>query len=206
MSHCGKLIVFEGPDGVGKSTLSNALVKELITLGIPALYFAFPGKKEGTLGYHIYALHHNPLEFGITSSISPTSMQLLHIASHITAIENEILPALNQGKWVVLDRFWWSAWVYGLVNDIKESKLQKMLSIEHEYWGNVYPDITFLIQRTHSLKEEPAERWHKLHSEYNNIAKLEAQHYNVEIIKNNGPLPLTFQQIMQKVVNICNNK
>lgn len=205
MSNQGRLIVFEGPDGVGKSTISNWLVNELTNLGIPSLYMAFPGRKEGTLGYHIYNLHHNPIEFGICTGINPVSLQLLHIASHISAIESEILPALQEGTWVILDRFWWSTWVYGFVNGISENKLQKMLSVEHEYWINVRPALTFLVERSASLKEEePLEKWHKLREAYSNMAMDQAHSYCVEVVKNDETVEVATQQVMQKIVEKFN--
>ena len=60
MSENGFLVVFEGADGVGKSTLSKGLFDYLQSKAVPSLHLAFPGKDEGTLGKHIYDLHHRP--------------------------------------------------------------------------------------------------------------------------------------------------
>ena len=50
MSGHGSLIVIEGPDGVGKTTLTHALVTRLRHLGFPCHTYAFPGNEPGTLG------------------------------------------------------------------------------------------------------------------------------------------------------------
>ena len=101
----GKLIVFEGPDRVGKSTLADALTKKLVELGIPCEHLALPGRIEGTVGRLVDGIHHAPKTFGL-HQITPTSLQALHVAAQLDAIERIILPALNMGTWVVLDRFW----------------------------------------------------------------------------------------------------
>src|SRR5690606_22290603 len=98
----GYLFVFEGPDGVGKTSLAKATVDVLLSNSIPCEYLAFPGRKEGTLGHHIYELHHNRAQLE-TNALAPTALQALHIAAHIDAIENQIWPLLETGTSVVLD-------------------------------------------------------------------------------------------------------
>ena len=89
----GRLIVFEGLDGVGKSTLAQHLTSRLREVGIPCRFLAFPGRESGTLGRLVYDLHHDAPRLGV-SDVNSTSLQVLHIAAHIDAIEGEILPAL----------------------------------------------------------------------------------------------------------------
>ncbi len=111
----GKLIAFEGPDGVGKSSLAEAIVQRLCDGRIVAEGISLPGSASGTLGHHVYHLHHDHVQLGI-KSINPTSLQLLHAAAHVDEIQSQILPRLTEGRWVVLDRFWWSTTVYGWAN------------------------------------------------------------------------------------------
>src|SRR6266487_3071410 len=124
----GRLYIFEGPDGVGKTSLSRAFSELLNANGLECDYFSFPGQEPGTLGKHVYDLHHHPVKCGI-ESIEPASLQLLHIAAHIDAIESRIIPALKKGRYVVLDRFWWSTWVYGLLNAVDKRYLQAMIEL-----------------------------------------------------------------------------
>ena len=97
MTTLGKLYVFEGPDGVGKSTLAQWFASHLQESGYACTLLSFPGKEDGTLGEHVYELHHDPARFGI-QSLSAASLQLLHVAAHIDAIETRIKPLLNEGE------------------------------------------------------------------------------------------------------------
>ena len=89
---------------MGKSTLTHTLTIHLNSIGIHCDHFAFPGHEPGSLGRLVYDFHHNPVNFGI-KSVNPTSVQVLHIAAHIDAVERYILPAIEKGRSIVLDRF-----------------------------------------------------------------------------------------------------
>ena len=120
--NAGRLIVFEGPDGVGKSTLAQALTNRLMAMGLSCEHLSFPGKEEGTIGSLVYDVHHRPAGYGI-GAITAASLQALHIAAHLDAIEQRIVPALNEGRWVILDRFWWSTWAYGCAAGVDKATL-----------------------------------------------------------------------------------
>ena len=94
MRQSGKLYVFEGPDGVGKTELSVRFAAILTNRGIAATHVSFPGKDEGTIGKVVDGLHHAPESFGVTK-VAPATLQLMHIAAHVDAIERTILPALR---------------------------------------------------------------------------------------------------------------
>ncbi|MYF78658.1 MAG: hypothetical protein F4180_01825 [Chloroflexi bacterium] len=142
----GKLIVFEGPDGVGKSTIAEQLAYRLGEVGIPCEHLAFPVREPCSLGRLIDDLHHYAPGLGL-GDVNPTSLQLMHIAAHIDAIEGRILPALRAGTWVILDRFWWSTWVYGGAFGVSECSLKAMIDLERLHWGRVNPDVLFLVER-----------------------------------------------------------
>lgn len=199
MTQLGKLIVFEGPDGVGKTTLAHKVVEGLNHFGFPCSYYAFPGRENGTLGWHVYNLHHNHTRFGI-QNISQSSLQLLHIAAHIDAIENKILPMLRTGQSVVLDRYWWSTWVYGIVHGATPRLLQTMLQTEQAQWENTLPATVFLISRGEPFRSEnPVDTWQRLCSTYAELAEEQKKIYPVEIIYNQGDCEDVVNQIIDLI-------
>jgi len=77
----GCFFAFEGADGVGKSTIAKCVTEELSKKGNDTLFLSFPGHEPNSLGKIIYDLHHNSQYFGV-ERISPTSLQMLHIAAY----------------------------------------------------------------------------------------------------------------------------
>lgn len=194
MRNVGKLYVFEGPDGVGKSELSRRFAAVLEQQGTQVKLLSFPGTDEGTVGKLVYDFHHAPQAFGVPR-VSPSSLQLMHIAAHVDAIEGVILPALRQGVSVVLDRFWWSTKVYGLASGSEKRILQSMIDVELCAWGKIKPSAVFLITRRTPLRPEPEGHWSRWRDLYLRIAAEEQQNARVVVIENDGSIDAAGQQL-----------
>ena len=188
----GKLIVFEGLDGVGKSTLARCLVDRLTEWGIESEYATFPGRRPGTLGSVVYEIHHDPRQFGI-EGISPASLQALHIAAHLDAIEGTILRVLSEGTWIILDRFWWSTFVYGRVAGVDQPVLDAMIQVEKIVWKGTEPDVLVLVDRSQSANDQEKPM---LHKEYRALYGSERNRYPVCIIQNDRPLSDTVNAVL----------
>ncbi len=145
-SLAGKLIVFEGADGAGKTTLIQAVFDSLREAGVKVERLAFPGAEAGTIGRLVYDVHHQPESFGI-GAITPASLQTLHVAAHIDAIQTRIEPALRSGACVLLDRFWWSTWVYGIVARVPTRILRPLIQFERAVWGATRPAMIIHLVR-----------------------------------------------------------
>ncbi len=199
----GRLFVFEGPDGVGKSTIAQALTARLNSMSLDTTYQTFPGREPGSLGRHVYELHHDPERFGVME-INPTSLQVLHIAAHIDAVESFILPALRSGRTVVLDRFWWSTYVYGRTFGADVLALEAAIQAEHTYWGAVSPTAVFLISRkimnSRGVPKFDKDLFRELSEGYAKLVEAQRQNHSIWQIANNGSVDEAVQTILSIVL------
>jgi len=107
MSSLPHFISLEGGEAVGKSTQIERLAQRLTGLGHKTLVTREPG---GTpLGESIrHLLKHAPEGRGMT----PHAELLLFLASRAELVHKVIMPSLDQGVWVLCDRFLDSTTVY----------------------------------------------------------------------------------------------
>ena len=186
MGNTGKLIVFEGADGVGKSTLIKHTEALLKTERVSFESHSFPGKGVGTLGWVVDQIQHDRNSFGL-GGLTALSLQALHIAAHLDHIETRILPNLRRGVWIVLDRFWWSTSVYGHADNVDGEVLETLIHAEKQAWGPTIPSMVFLVSRTSSFRpEHTAEKHSILSALYGSLAEHESQKYSVSIISNDS--------------------
>jgi dTMP kinase len=145
---------------------------------------SFPGQEPGTLGRAIYDIHHDPARFGI-KGMTAAAKQALHIAAHIDAIEEKIVPRLETGEHVLLDRFWWSTWVYGIVGGVPIELLEALVKAELIQWGAVRPSLAVLLDRDEPINSiEDINVWARIRREYLALASKEEDHYPVRVVQN----------------------
>ena len=94
-----RLISFEGPEGCGKSTQIEILCKKLKDRGEDVLSVREPGGTD--LGESIRKI----VQSNSLSDLSDNAELLLFMSSRAQLVNQLILPALNNGKWVLCDRF-----------------------------------------------------------------------------------------------------
>ena len=133
----GKFITFEGGEGCGKSTQVKRLKEALEREGREVLLTREPG---GTwLSEEIRRL----IKDQDVEAPCDRSELLLFLAARAQLVKNVIRPALEQGKWVVSDRFSDSTLAYqgygrGLPLDV--------LRAANEFaCDGLKPDLTFLL-------------------------------------------------------------
>ena len=132
----GLLVVFEGPEGAGKSTQLRLLADWLGARGRDVVAVREPG---GTIiGDEIRRILLDP-----TADIVPRSEALLFMASRAQLVEREIRPALESGATVLLDRFFLSTYAYqGVGRGIPEADLRAANTIATQ---GLVPDLTLLL-------------------------------------------------------------
>jgi dTMP kinase len=164
----GCFICVEGLDGCGKTTQTKLLVRKLRKMGYAAVYTAEPSS--GKIGQFIrkYCLHGEKRASAIVEA-------LLFAADRFEHVKNEIIPALNEGKVVVSDRYVYSSLAYqgaaGLdlkwIKEINQHAIRPDLAI----FVDVEPDIA--IKRLKSKKSvmEDLETQKKVRSAYLDFVK-----------------------------------
>jgi dTMP kinase len=132
----GRLIVFEGGEGSGKSTQLRRLSSVLEKMGAPHICLREPG---GTpLGTEV-----RRVLLDRTSDIEPRAEALLFMASRAQLVQREIRPALTEGKIVLLDRFFLSTYAYQIAgHGLPEDEVR---SANRFATGGLVPDLTVLL-------------------------------------------------------------
>ncbi|MGD9034219.1 MAG: dTMP kinase [Desulfobacteraceae bacterium] len=130
-------ITFEGIEGCGKTTQVRRFVKRLKRLGIPLITTLEPG---GTrIGRDIRKILLDPRN----KNLSPFAELILYAADRAQHVEEVIKPALDEGKWVVCDRFLDATVVYQGIARGQDMELIRILN-EKATLG-IRPRITYLL-------------------------------------------------------------
>jgi dTMP kinase len=132
----GRFLVFEGPDGSGKSTQLRRFVRECQEAGLAVCEVREPG---GTaIGEQIrQVLLHTKADMTIRCEM------LLYMASRAQLVEQEIKPALAAGKIVLSDRYLASTLAYqGAAGGIP---IDDILGVARAALCGVMPDLTLIF-------------------------------------------------------------
>ncbi len=174
----GRFITFEGGEGTGKSTQIQLLKTWLDRKGIPVITTREPG---GTPeGEEI----RNLLVQGDPGRWDGLSEALMMFASRRRLVESLIRPTLEQGTWVLSDRFSESSWVYqGYAGKLGTDRIEVL---ENWVLEGLRPDLTIVfdldpeegLRRTHKRRhsddrfEKKGLAFHqKLHEGYRLLVK-----------------------------------
>ena len=133
----GKFITFEGGEGSGKSTQIKILAQRLEAVGIRHISTREPG---GSPGAEI--IRHVILS-GVGKLLGPETETLLFAAARDDHVRTVILPALNQGSWVLCDRFVDSTRAYqGSLGQVSSDILN---ALQRVTIGDLKPDLTIIL-------------------------------------------------------------
>lgn len=133
----GYFIVLEGPDGSGKSSVSDIVCEKLKEKGYEVVHTREPG------GIEIAEEIRNIILDPKNTSMDAKTEALLYAASRRQHLVEKVVPAKSQGKIVICERFVYSSLAYqgygrGLGFD-------EILKINDFAIGGNYPDMTIYL-------------------------------------------------------------
>lgn len=197
----GKLILIEGTDCSGKETQANLLIDYLKNKGIDAVKFAFPDYESPTgkivggpyLGKSYICDGWFPEG---ASNVEPKVSSLYYAADFLYHLP-DMNKALDSGKWIILDRYFYSTLAHqgGKVsNKEKRYEMYKWFEkLEIDLLGLLEPDIKIFLHMPYEcsyiLKQHREEKLDQLESNAKHLKNAEkaykeiAQLYNFETIK-----------------------
>jgi dTMP kinase len=133
----GRLITVEGLDGAGKTTLVAGLTRELAARGRELLVLREPGGVE--LSERIRVLVKDP-----ELPVDPRAEALLYAAARAQLVAEELVPLLEAGQWVLLDRFVDSSLAYQGAG--RGLGVERIRSLNELATGGLTPDRTLLLR------------------------------------------------------------
>ena len=133
----GRFVVFDGPDGSGKSTQFRRFSDAARAAGVEVVEVREPG---GTpIGEKVRAILLDPAN----SEMTTRTEMLLYMASRAQLFEQRIAPAIASGALVLADRFVSSTLAYqGTAGGIAEAEI---LAVGEVATGNRWPDLTVVF-------------------------------------------------------------
>jgi thymidylate kinase len=166
----GLLIIFEGANGSGKTSLINKITEELNN--IPVIINK-DGKEDKLWNVYKFPNRETPIgkkidEFLKNKLTLTKETELKFFADNRKEYQLKILNLLKSGYNVICDRYVYSSLAYTLTNQtlsIKNSEHINILSVDNilKYDSNlIKPDYVFLIRGDHlKLRNEEAQKYHK---------------------------------------------
>jgi len=200
----GVFITFEGPEGSGKTTHSKLLREFLRKNGFKVLHTREPG---GTLiSEKIRRILLDPKN----KAMDVACEMLLYMAARAQIVSEKILPALNDGKIVVCDRFTDATLAYqGYAGGMDLKVIKNIAGIVTK---GLKPDMTFLMDidakagllragRSKDRMERKSILYHnKVRNGYLSIAKKEPT--RVKVVSATGDISEAQERIRKIVLNL----
>ncbi len=143
-------VVFEGGDGVGKSTQINQVSRVLTQRGIAHITTREPGGTPPAEAVRRALLYEKDQPWPLWAEVFLLAAARAHHVAHV------IRPALDRGDWVLCDRFTESTRAYQYQAYAENPALFD--AIVHQATGGLTPDVTFvfLLEAGERLSHRPS--------------------------------------------------
>lgn len=202
------LILFEGGEGVGKSTTAKRLFNHMQSAQEPILLLREPGVKpgDGSVGEAIRSILLDPK----CRDMEPLCEFFLFQASRAQFVRQQLMPALAAKQTVILERFALSTMVYQIA--ARGLPLAPCLSAIELATEGLVPDITFVLtcsyERSHArvaqrggmdrIEREPPEFHRKVLEAYESFSRI-LPYWNIHTIHTDT---LPEEDVFQKVLGV----
>ena len=133
----GRFITVEGIEGTGKSTNIHFLASLIEAAGYDVLQTREPGGSPIAEQIRQLILDHDQ------EPMPPITELLLFFAARSLHLQNKILPALKEGKWVLCDRFADASYAYQGVG--RKLGVKRVERLKEWVLDGLEPDLTVLL-------------------------------------------------------------
>jgi len=195
----GKFIVIEGLDGSGKSSQVDLVIDFLQKNNKDVVV-----TKEPTVDSEAGRKIKQALRKEIT--VEPLELQKLYVQDRREHLQNKVIPALKEGKYVVSSRYAFSTFAYGYSGGLN---VDLLIDLNKEF---LLPDLTIIvdvdpescIKRIES-RGEPKEFFEELGklTKVNEIYKKTPQMFqNVVLVDGRKPISEVFENIKKQIIKL----
>tara|TARA_B100001179_G_scaffold45907_1_gene30571 strand:- start:695 stop:1327 length:633 start_codon:yes stop_codon:yes gene_type:complete len=132
-----KFITFEGIDGCGKSTQARLLLEHMNTSGVETILVREPGGTNISESIREILLHSS------SSQMGDRTESLLMTASRAQLTQEVIIPNMDQGKFVIADRYSDSTLAYQ--GGGRNLDIEWLIELNNYATFTLLPDITFFV-------------------------------------------------------------
>jgi len=136
-SNNAKFITFEGIDGCGKSTQAKLLLEYMNKSGVETILVREPGSTNISESIREILLHSSSGQMGDRTE------SLLMTASRAQLTQEVIIPNMDQGKFVIADRYSDSTLAYQ--GGGRNLDIEWLIELNNYATFTLLPDITFFV-------------------------------------------------------------
>lgn len=134
-----KLIIFEGMDKTGKTSVARELTNKLNENNIETIFTFQPGDDK----YSVIAPFLRSFCKDNRWNLHPLTNLFMFLADRTEQISKVVEPALQEGKTVICDRWWYSTYAYQLCGKNVKEEYSFNYNIIHVFDRIEPPDFVF---------------------------------------------------------------
>lgn len=202
-----KMIVIDGVDGSGKGEQTRRLHRAMCDAGLSCILTREPGGSPAAEDIRNLLVNGEPDKWDSMTEL------LLMYAARRAHLRDTILPALEQGDWIISDRFADSSRAFqGIAGELGLECVEKIHTIVTEGFE---PDLVFILDIDEQVAlaravargtgedrfEKKGNAYHqKVRAAFRAIAASDTDRY--QLIDASGSI----QQVNEKIISVLNNK